>query len=1301
MIVRIYCFLIFFALAFSSVSVKSQQWYLSPVFHGRNVYSVFPHTRTNVIVAGGNESNDSLQDIFKSYSGGITWDFGNHGGGGYIRSLDFSDSINGLAVGYAGKILRTTDGGGSWERILPEGVLTQRNYTTVRYVNEETVFAFGGRDYINDTLQTIIKSTDRGETWNTVRDANGRWLKGAHFITENTAFAVGGKGTIIKTTDGGNNWTSVNPPLTDRELNAVYFINETTGFIAGGNFAVFDTVNSVRTLLKTTDGGNTWNVVFNEAGGWLTAINFIDENTGYITGDGAQLYKTTDGGNSWMRQTLPGSQWYSHFTSVKFIDHNFGLVGGLFGEVFLYSTEPLPEVQTMPGTVVQVNDTSATAILRATINTHGNPVIHNFVYSTTPDFSANVNIAFLPIWPISFNSNSTELAEASVSNLLPNTTYYYFAKAAAVSGVVYGDTLSFTTTVPYTFLNTHFAQTNLVYTVFAGTVVNPTEQLNVFFEYGTTTLLGNEVQGTPPSVNGQSFHTINDTVFSLQQNTLYYYRLKAVSQTDTFFANTVSFYNGNLYSDFEATQATNVTGTSATLNALVADFRLPISDITFLYGTNPNQFDNYPNANPSYINDTLTHAIVFNATSLNPNTFYYYKIEGQTALGMVSSNIASFYTGVYSLDFNALPATTIGETFATLNGTVSGFVASQLPVDIIFEYGTGTSFGQTIQSTPFTINDTLTHDLTAFATGLAAGTNYYFRITAQTQSGQVYSNLENFTTAIGGNYFSTLPAINISPSTATLRARITNIDFPVSLSFEYGLTENFGNEITANPATVSDTLYHELSADVTGLVTDTFYYFRTKASYGSVSFYTSSRKVFTGEPEIPNWNFEQWEQDTLLVTPDWNIISDTSFERVTGISGNYALKLTGTNFAMMGYPSDGAQGGVPNFYGGCPFSARPDSVIIYINYLLDPLDSAMFLIHMRSDTNVIAAEFHYITGNSGGTFQRFSFPVNYLLPDDPDSIVFGITSFNPFNENFTSHDGNFMIIDNISFSPAVPHTCNLDFEDWFVYPYDDLKYWYFLKTVFINTDDLEGSHFLVKSEDAADGDYAVELRNVQYLNFMIGAETSNAPNKDLFSGPVHGTPVSRKYYHLNGYYKFRPEASDTMMIDVSMNYNGIAVGNGRFTSYTFDTAFVAFDLPITYYNDTVVPDSVVIYLRTTNYRSALGECSLLIDNLSFDGFWGILPDTSSGIHDQVISEDQINVYPNPAKNNFTVELSESTNKQAFVQIIDIDGRLINQFNFPPDQTRFIFDVSNFNAGLYFIKGSTGDAIFNKKIVVLK
>lgn len=1299
MVFRIYRFLIFFILTITTASVKSQQWYLSPVFHGRNIYSVEVNSRTNIIAAGGNESNESLQDIYRSESGAISWNFGHHTGGGYVRSVDFIDEQIGLAAGWRGTILKTTSYGFDWDSITPPANMGQRNFTKLLYRDAQNVLVFGGADNGNDTMQTIIKSADGGDTWSTVSDQSGRWLKDAHFINSTTGFAVGGKGTILKTINGGNSWTEVNSPIDTVDLNAVYFISANTGFIAGGNYAEFDTINSTRTILKTIDGGNTWSIIINEHGGWLNDIEFSDANTGYIVGDAATLYKTTNGGNSWIRTTVDNSQWYSHFTSVKFLNNDFGIISGLFGDVFIYSTEPLPEVETLPVNITQVMDTAVNLVLRAAINTHGNPVTYNMVYATQPDFS-DANVVYLPVWPATFNSYSLQPVEASVHNLVPNTTYYYYAFARSVNGIVFGDTLSFYTgNVPYADLHAYNPQITPLYTVLSGNVGNPTVPLNMYFEYGLTPSMENMTQGNPFVINQQVSNSIVDTLSTLITDTIYYYRLKAATQTDTFYSNTISFFSGNLYSSFEATAATNVTENSATLNGFVEGLKLPMSYMSFQYGTDPDMPGSYVSIDHNFINDSLAHNVSVSINNLQPNTFYYYRLIGETAMGGHSSNVQSFYTGDIEFTFEAGPVTSVGQNSAILNGFADNF---PFDANISFQYGTSPNYGTTVSATPAVLNDTLPHSFMAAITNLQSGTQYYYKMIAEFQSGYYFSNIETFSTAFQVNYFSTLPATQITAASAKLKGLLNQFSFPVTLSFEYGLTENFGNEILANPATVADTLQHFVSADISGLLADTIYYFRLKALSGIQTYYTETRQLFTGEPEIPNWNFEQWTEDTMIVPPQWNILNDSTIERVPGYESNYALKLSDTNFGMLGFPGDGTEsGGLPVFYGGCPFTSRPDSVIFYLNYNLNPLDSGMFLLHLRNGNTVVSGEFKVITGSSGGNFQRFSFPVNYLSSENPDTMVVGFTTFSPFSSIANDHSENYMILDEVSFYPPVVATgCNIDFEEWVEFPFDNLKYWYYPKSLFINPDDIEGSQRVLKSEGFESEGYAVELRTTNYLHFWMSGDISNNPNKDLFGGDYRGTPVSRRYQHLNGYYKYQPVGGDSLWIDVSMFNNSATIGTGQFFTANSTQDFTVFDVPITYYDNYTIPDSAIINIRTNNFGIPAGASVLVIDRLGFDGLWGVTSDTVPGFNSPTLQSDLL-VYPNPAKNEVIIELARSNSQKITIYVYDANGSLTNSIDFTSGQTKLVLNLSDFKAGIHFIRVVADDIIYSKKIIVVK
>jgi photosystem II stability/assembly factor-like uncharacterized protein len=77
----------------------------------------------------------------------------------------------------------------------------------------------------------------------------GNTLQDFSLVDTNTGFAVGARGTILKTTDGGNNW-EILAGETEDDLYGVSFTDSNIGTVVG-NFGA---------ILRTTDAGNHWTI---------------------------------------------------------------------------------------------------------------------------------------------------------------------------------------------------------------------------------------------------------------------------------------------------------------------------------------------------------------------------------------------------------------------------------------------------------------------------------------------------------------------------------------------------------------------------------------------------------------------------------------------------------------------------------------------------------------------------------------------------------------------------------------------------------------------------------------------------------------------------------------------------------------------------------------------------------------------------------------------------------------------------------------------------------------------------------
>lgn len=110
-------------------------------------------------------------------------------------------------------------------------------------------------------------------------------------------------------------WRLQSPLPTDRDLYGVAFADPMTGFLVGTN----------RHLLKTTDGGATWQEMTTlQVGSWWQ-LDFLNATAGFAGANGACSF-TSDGGVTWiLRSDYPDCP---VMYSMDFRDALVGLVGG-------------------------------------------------------------------------------------------------------------------------------------------------------------------------------------------------------------------------------------------------------------------------------------------------------------------------------------------------------------------------------------------------------------------------------------------------------------------------------------------------------------------------------------------------------------------------------------------------------------------------------------------------------------------------------------------------------------------------------------------------------------------------------------------------------------------------------------------------------------------------------------------------------------------------------------------------------------------------------------------------------------
>jgi len=246
--------------------------------------------------------------VIKTVDGGNNWDRLYCGVWDALNSVYFTDAYTGYIAGERGRILKTIDAGGHWDSLITN---TTRTLYSIVFVNSNTGYAAGDSG-------TVIKTTNGGTTWNTLTSGTANRLLSLSFIDENNGMATGNNGTALKTTDGGATWQPLNTG-TITVLNAVYMLDNNHVFICG-NAGLF---------LKSVNGGTDF------TDSTLTTtnnydINFINADTGFIAGK--NFLRTTDGGSTWSSYSLSKE---ALSLSIPASNHNKVYSVGYDGSIFV------------------------------------------------------------------------------------------------------------------------------------------------------------------------------------------------------------------------------------------------------------------------------------------------------------------------------------------------------------------------------------------------------------------------------------------------------------------------------------------------------------------------------------------------------------------------------------------------------------------------------------------------------------------------------------------------------------------------------------------------------------------------------------------------------------------------------------------------------------------------------------------------------------------------------------------------------------------------------------------------------
>ncbi|MBS1662836.1 MAG: VCBS repeat-containing protein [Bacteroidetes bacterium] len=277
----------------------------------------------------------------------------------------------------------------------------------IKSFDQNTLIVYGNYG----SIPAILYSLDGGNTFklvfhsqiNPLQISLSNGVADMDFVANSTTGFAVDEDRILKTTDQGQSWSVLYTSLKS-------YYNYIQAFDANTVYAGATYYDAASKLQKTINGGVSWQTVsfpLPRPDARLTAVYFLNANTGWIVVGGA-FYKTVDGGGSWV---LLNNTQANPFPAakMKFFDNNLGFAVDFQNTVYKTSNggavwEPLPRDNNVTNPNSSTNDLqlmgssqlwagwAGLRMLELSIDAGGIPLPKSFLYVDTVGLGATGNV---------------------------------------------------------------------------------------------------------------------------------------------------------------------------------------------------------------------------------------------------------------------------------------------------------------------------------------------------------------------------------------------------------------------------------------------------------------------------------------------------------------------------------------------------------------------------------------------------------------------------------------------------------------------------------------------------------------------------------------------------------------------------------------------------------------------------------------------------------------------------------------------------------------------------------------------
>lgn len=248
-----------------------------------------------------------------------------------LITVFFTSAKRGFIAGDNGFFAVTRDGGKTWAK---QFIYTDANINEIYFRNDDDGYLVAGKN--------LFVTDDKGRSWREIVIFRREEFSGGTPEFLSVRFADKKRGVIVgsvlnsvgqvidslvmRTADGGQTWQRVLVPF-KRELFHLDFVDSKRGWIVGDQGMI----------LASTDGGSTWQVQQTPTDEALFNVDFRDKKNGFAVGSNGIILRTETGGENWLKieTNFPAA----NYLRVDFASDKNGWIVGHKGTILRSSDE--------------------------------------------------------------------------------------------------------------------------------------------------------------------------------------------------------------------------------------------------------------------------------------------------------------------------------------------------------------------------------------------------------------------------------------------------------------------------------------------------------------------------------------------------------------------------------------------------------------------------------------------------------------------------------------------------------------------------------------------------------------------------------------------------------------------------------------------------------------------------------------------------------------------------------------------------------------------------------------------------